>query len=67
MKNLKWFFALGLTLILCGTNSYATMYDYGDATGYANATHSDPSWQRLGTSWDSEYSPIRDCEFVKEV
>jgi len=34
----------------------ATSYEYGDATGYAKAYHSNGSWQRLGTKWDAESS-----------
>ena len=56
MKNLKWVFAITLALLLFGTNSYATNYDFGDAPGYADVMHSDPSWQRLGILWDSESS-----------
>jgi len=37
-------------------NAWATSYDFGDAIGYGVATHSNPSWQRLGTVWDSEAS-----------
>jgi hypothetical protein len=37
-------------------------YDYSDAPGgypggYASASHTTPSWQRLGTIWNSESSP----------
>ena len=41
---------------LCGTALATSVYDYGDAPGYGAATHSNPSWQRLGLEWDSEAS-----------
>ncbi len=46
-------------LIGYSTNALATSYDYSDAPeGYAIAKHSNPSWNRLGTSWNSENSPV---------
>lgn len=37
-----------------GTASAVSILDYGDAPGYAAASHTTPSWQRLGTNWDGE-------------
>lgn len=41
---------------LSGNAWATTLYDFGDALGYGQATHSTPSWQRLGTVWDAESS-----------
>jgi len=46
----------GSTLFL--GHAFATSYDYGDATGYGTAYHSNPSWQRLGTLWDRESTQL---------
>jgi len=45
-------FVAGCSLI--SGNAWATMYDFGDAVGYAQAYHSTPRWQRLGDDWDAE-------------
>lgn len=39
-------------------NVFATRYDYSDAAGYSIAKHSTPNWQRLGTVWNNEDSPL---------
>jgi len=46
-------------LIGYSANALAVLcpFDYSDAQGYDNAWHSNPSWQRLGTIWDSESAP----------
>jgi hypothetical protein len=51
-------FFVGLLLFLfCANNSYAYLYDYGDAPySNDNARHTTDTWQRLGTLWDSESS-----------
>ena len=36
----------------------ACNYDYSDASGYGTAWNQDPSWQRLGTKWNAESSPV---------
>lgn len=40
------------------TLANAVEYDYSDAPGYANAWHSNPSWNRLGYNWDDEFAPL---------
>lgn len=54
---LKVFLLCLIPFLLCINNGNATSYDYGDAPGYAATYHSNPSWQLLGSKWDSEYSP----------
>ncbi len=46
--------AIMFAIMTFAGSALATAYDYGDATGYAQAKNSDPRWQRLGTAWDSE-------------
>lgn len=57
MKKLLGF-TLGFLLLSGSASVFAASYDYSDATGYATASHSNPSWQRLGTLWDAESSPL---------
>ncbi|MCK5071028.1 MAG: PEP-CTERM sorting domain-containing protein [Desulfocapsa sp.] len=40
-------------------NAFATtiQYDFGDAVGYETASHSNPLWQQLGSTWDAEAGP----------
>ncbi|MBD1390872.1 hypothetical protein IC617_15675 [Neiella sp. HB171785] len=40
------------SVISCSSKSINL--DYGNASGYAQACHETPTWQRLGSSWDSE-------------
>ena len=43
-----------------GTRSTDTpppAFDYGDAPGYDDAWHTNPSWQRLGNDWTAETAP----------
>jgi hypothetical protein len=44
-------------LVFGSIPAFAASYDFSDAPGYATATHSNPSWQRLGDRWDSESAP----------
>jgi hypothetical protein len=61
MKKVFGFVLMFAVLAFVGTafaNGTATpKYDYSDAQGYGVASATDPTWNRLGTTWDSESSP----------
>lgn len=55
---LKLFLCSVLVLFITTGYALATKYEYSDAPGYGNASHQNGSWQRLGTAWDTESSPL---------
>ena len=59
-KSLSILTLLCLILVMSAGNSFATYYDYSDATGYSSAVAyaQNGSWNRLGTGWTSELGPI---------
>ncbi|MFO7569964.1 MAG: GEVED domain-containing protein [Smithellaceae bacterium] len=56
MKRILASTIMMMIVVFAGTALAAT-YDYSDATGYGLASHTNPSWQRLGTSWTTENQP----------
>ena len=57
-KTLSILALLCLTLAMYVGNALAKSYDYADATGYNNSGvyATNPTWNRLGTSWSGETS-----------
>lgn len=57
MKNLQTLAATASLLALTTGSALAASsvnYDFGDATGYGDASHKSPEWQRLGANVNSE-------------
>ncbi len=60
-KTLRALLLASLAVVVCTGNLWATTvdFDYTDApASYGIASNYDPSWQRLGTTWTAESSPI---------
>ncbi len=50
---------VALLLLTGASSAFATsLYEFSDAAGYGKAYHQTGTWQRLGTKWDAEVSPM---------
>ncbi len=57
--TLRVLFLSCLAIGVCTGNLWAVPFDYGDApASYGIASNYSPNWQRLGTTWTAESSPI---------
>ena len=59
----KTIFILFAGLVLIASSPFATIssaqsFDYSDAPGYGLAWHKTPTWQSLGSSWNSETAAL---------